>query len=150
MLDVSHGQTRIPDLSAPIVPGRRAAGIEVGGEIADVLAQSQPSQTEKRANYIVHEFGAVKIWSLDGVINQIGVYDGYHGMLDDRIGVGSTIAEVEAWCGCQVVEDDEDNLVASGRPGWSFETEQWTHDHAVASNRGVRINAIFVFQPKSQ
>lgn len=138
----------IPDLSDPIVPGRSAAGILVGSPVDELLARSQPLQTERRSEYVLHEFPSVRVWSLGGVITQIGVFEGYRGTLEQKIGIGSSIAEVEDWCGCKVVEDEEDNLIAEGRPGWCFETTVWVGNHRVENNRDATITEIFVYHPQ--
>jgi len=144
MLEAGNNET-IPDLGAAIVPGTSAAGIVIGSRIEDLLARSQPSGMERRSDFLVHNFTSVKVWSLDGLVTQIGVYHGYRGTLDHQIGIGSSIAEVEGWCCCHVVEDDDDNLIAMGRPGWSFETSEWSGNHTVAENRNALITEIFVF-----
>jgi hypothetical protein len=144
MPEVGNGYIDIPDLRASIVPGFSSAGIEIGSRIEDLFSQSQPGGTERRSEYLVHDFVSVKVWSLNGLVIQIGVYQGYRGTLDHKIGIGSSIAEVEDWCRCQVVENDEDNLIAMGWPGLSFETNQWVGNHTAERNRNASITGIFV------
>lgn len=93
-----------------------------------------------------YDLGAVKVWSENGVITQIGVSSEYRGALEGGIRIGSTIAEVEDCFGCSVEEDDCDNLVVPGSPGWSFDTEEWSEVHTVQNNRTARIVEIFVFK----
>jgi len=133
-----------PDLSAPIVPGKSAAGFVLGSRIEDFSIR--PNWIENRSQCLVHAFTSLKVWSENGLITQIGVYEGDLGTLDHHIRIGSTIAQVESWCRCQVVENDEDNLIAQGHTGWCFETTEWIGNRSVEENRNASIVAIFVHQ----
>jgi hypothetical protein len=90
------------------------------------------------------DYKSVRVWIRNGTVDQVGVSAGYAGMLDQVLGVGSTIADVEAHFG-EVVEDDDDCLATVSRPGWCFETEEWTKGHELAQNRDARITEVFVF-----
>ncbi len=68
----------------------------------------------------------------------------YHGLLDNLIGIGSTIAETEDSFHCRVEENEEDSLVVVEKPGWCFKTEEWIGDQTLSANRNARITAIFV------
>jgi hypothetical protein len=144
--------SKIPDLDAPIIPGKSAAGIPVGTTVKDLMVRAVPTlMTELSSDIVRYEFGpVVKVWVHHGVVDQVGVYVGYHGLLDGKIGIGSTIAEIEDWCGCQVEEYEEDNLIAPGRPGWCFDTEYWVGDLTVSSNRNKAVNQIFVLSIRPQ
>ena len=135
---------KIPDLYAPIIPGKSAAGIEVGGTVKGFIQRAMPTLTTEFSTVVVrYEFGpVVKVWVRQGVVDKVGVYAGYHGLLDGKIGFGSTIAEIEDWCRGQVEEDEEDNLIAPESPGWCFDTEYWVGDHTVSSNRNAAVNQI--------
>jgi hypothetical protein len=135
--------TVIPDLDAPIVPGVSCAGISIGCEIKALLTVPEPVLRPVQ-KYEFHQFQSVKVWSVSGVIVQIGALEGYRGLLDGKIGIGTTIAEVEDWGACTVTEGEYDELIAAGKPGWSFETEQWNGNHKIDMNRDSRITAIFV------
>jgi hypothetical protein len=135
---------KIPDLDAPIKPGESSAGIMIGSKIEVLLAQVGLPPSQVVSGF--HKLQSASVWSARGLVVQIGIYEGYRGLIDGKIGIGSSVPEVEAWCGCKVVEDEEDDLIAIGRPGWSFETEEWGGDHTVGTNRSARINAIFVFR----
>jgi hypothetical protein len=139
--------SKIPDLDAPIIPGKSAAGIQVGTTVKDLIVGAVPTlTTELSSDIVIYEFGPfVKVWVRHGVVDQVGVYAGYHGLLDGKIGIGSTIAEIEDWCGCRVEEDEEENLIAPGRTGWCFNTEYWAGDHTGSTNRNAAVNMIFVF-----
>lgn len=136
---------KIPNLIEPIVPGRSAAGISIGNKIRDLLEQARPLQTEEHGGLLIHDFGAAKVWSENGFVTQIGLYQGYKGLVDQKIGIGSTIGEIEDHFGCKVAEDQEDNLVVTGSRGWCFESEEWVSDTTVEGNRQAHVCAIFVF-----
>jgi hypothetical protein len=142
--------SKIPDLNAPIIPGKTAAGIAVGSTVKDFILRAAPTlTTELSSGVIRYEFGpVVKVWVRNGVVDQIGVYAGYHGLLDGKIGIGSTIAQVEDWCGSPVEEDEEDNLIAPGSHGWCFDTEDWVGELTVSSNRNAAVKQIFVLSIK--
>lgn len=143
---------KLPDLDAPILPGISAAGIEIGSTIQELLEQNLPQSKEDRSISPIYDFGPVKVWASSGLVTQIGVYAGYRGWLDNKICIGSTIADIEAWCRCRVAEDEEDNLVAAGRPGWCFETEAWAGNQSIETNRGARVTEIYVYisQPAAE
>jgi hypothetical protein len=134
------------DLDAFIVPGNAAAGISIGSEVAGLLATIRPQSETKLPNSVKHDLGAVKVWSRDSIITQIGVYRGYRGILQPAIHIGSTVSDVEQVFSCSVKEDAEDNLIVPNSPGWCFETEAWGARHTVSDNRNAKIVAIFVFK----
>ncbi len=138
------------DLNAPIIPGKSAAGILLGSDVHYVLGSSQSSVEEQRLTdkLHLHDFGAVKVWSSNHVVSQIGVFFGYAGTLNSKIGIGTTIADVESMFGCQIEEDTEDNLIVPGSSGWCFETEEWSQNHIGKVDHGAHITAIFVFKPR--
>ena len=133
------------DVDAPIVPGKSAAGVLIGSAVRELLATVDAQSTTKLPEVEEYDFGTVKVWTRDGVIDQVGVYSGYRGVLQPGIRLGSTIADVEESFGCSVQEDEEDNLVVPNSPGWCFETEGWKRPQTVRDNRYARIMAIFVF-----
>lgn len=130
------------DLNGSVVPGQGAAGLHLGAPLATVLAELGVP-VRRRRGLFKYELPPLKIWSLDGLIQQILVEDPYQGRLPHGIGIRSTIAEVEQSIG-HVVEDAEDNLVTPTLPGWGFETELWS-GHDLARNKSARITAIYVF-----
>ncbi len=142
--------SKIPNLSDPIVPGRSAAGIVIGNKIGELLEQARPLQTEDHGGLLVHGFAAIKVWSENGVITQIGLYPGYKGLIAQKIGIGSTIREIEDYFGCKVVEDQSDNLTVTCSRGWCFETDEWVSDYTVVSNREAHVCAIFVCREPPQ
>lgn len=134
---------RLPDLDAPILPGLSAAGVQIGESIERIPNLSEII-TEMGGVYGFHKFNSVKVWSRSGIVVQMGVSEGYRGMVGNRIGIGSTIADVESWTGSEVAEGEDDELIAVGSAGWSFEMTEWNGTHKLGLNREARIVAIFV------
>lgn len=139
-------RSSVIDLTAPIIPGQSAGGIVLNSNIWDLVVHVSPKSTTQRSSLVLHDFGPVRVWSSDNIINQIGVSNGYRGTLSHGpIRIGSTISDVEKWFGREVEENEEDSLVVPGSAGWSFETEQWSGYPSVKENRGAHITQIFVF-----
>lgn len=137
------------DLDAPIFPCEAAAGIHIGDDVRKLLAFATPDEVSKLTEFTIFRFGPVKVWSSSHLVTQIGVYSGYRGTLSNRIGLGSTIGDVERFYGRKVIEDDDDNLIVADSPGWCFETEEWLGNHSIEENVSRRITEIFVFKPRS-
>jgi hypothetical protein len=108
------------DLNAPIVPGESAAGIRVGQRIEEL--RLEPNAVKRLEECERWDFGPVRLWVRAGIVEQIGVREGYRGKVDDTVTIGATLSEIQERVGT-VVEDDEDNLIVEGYPGWCFETE---------------------------
>lgn len=138
------------DHEAPIVPGKSAAGISIGGLVSELIATAPTRSMTKLSSGETHDLGAIKVWANDGVITQIGVYSGYRGVLEPGVRIGSTLADVEERFGCSVEEDEADNLVVPNSPGWCFETEPWTTPEAVSKNGNAKIISISVFKPLNE
>jgi hypothetical protein len=136
------------DIDAPIVPGKSAAGLSIGGLVSELLVTVRPRSTTTLSSGERHDLGAIRVWAKEGVITQIGVYSGCWGVLQPGIRIGSTIADVEDSFGSSVQEDEEDNLVVPDSPGWCFETEEWGMPQTISNNRNARIVSIFVFSPR--
>ena len=137
------------DLDAAIIPGRGAAGIAVGAPVSDLeLHGASPVQLHDGVS--VYDLGPVRIWTRNGVVDQIGVQASYIGSIGQSgIRIGSTLQNVAEALG-PVLEDDEDNLVVEGVPGICFETEQWRGGpgrETVDNNLDAKITEIFVFSP---
>ena len=69
----------------------------------------------------------VDLWAGNGRVAQIMVHDGYRGKLMGKIGLGSTIADIERYIGA-VEEDEDDSLVIRDFPGLFFEIEGYFPD----------------------
>lgn len=130
------------NLHAPIQAGFGAAGILIGDSVHELpmpLKRRQLTGVEKL------EYASVAIWVRNGVVDQIGVSEGYRGKLSGVIGIGSSIADVDRALGT-VIEDDEDNLIVATCLGWSFETAAWRGGHRVEDNQHARITEMFVYR----
>ena len=132
------------DLNAPIIPGESAAGVRVGQPIEDILARVSPDATVEIHSGTKFEFGPVHLWVEDGKVSQVGVYAGYRGSLSQGIGIGSTLGGIQSALG-PVVEDEDDNLIVGGMPGWCFETEEWVAGRQPEQNPDARVSEIYVF-----
>ncbi len=123
------------NIDAPIVPGESAAGIQLGSPIEELLnAHTHSFDSGERAKYsfllratIRYRSAMVDVWAIEGKVEQIMVHDGYCGKLMGKIGLGSTIADIERHIGA-VEEDEEDNLVIPDFPGLFFEIEGYFPD----------------------
>lgn len=123
------------NIDAPIVPGESAAGIQLESLIEEVLnthkntfdsgevvKPSFPTLVKTR-----YRSAMVDMWVIEGRVKQIMVHDGYRGKLMEKIGLGSTIADIERDIGV-VEEDEEDTLVIRECPGLFFEIEGYFPD----------------------
>jgi hypothetical protein len=122
------------------VPGQSAARLSIGDDIGNIHLSGGVSEAS-----VKFELGAVTIWTTDNLIEQIRVGSGYEGLLLGKVGIGSTLFEVEKEFRSSVQEDEGDNLVVLGVPGLCFETETW-NGHEVKDNLDSRITHIFVFR----
>jgi hypothetical protein len=132
---------KIPDLNAAILPGRSAAGIEIGSAMTE--SEVRPDSVRRLAGCTVFDFKSVSVWIKDGLVTQIGVHAAYEGALGQMIRIGSTLAEVSQWAGCKIIEDEEENLVLECLPGCSFETSDWAGEE-IKNNMNAPITWIFV------
>ena len=141
------------NIEAPIVPGESAAGIQLGSPIEEVLKEQEPHFiSEKVANPLVllpiitrYRSAMVDLWVRDGIVDQIMVHGGYRGTLMDKIGLGSTIADIERDIGAWE-EDEEDNLVIRDLPGVGFEIEGYFPGLKDPAFRHAPIKEIYVFR----
>ena len=132
------------DLSAPIIPGKSAAGIELGQAIDEVIKFNQPNEITIHGDSTKYNFNQVVFWANNGRVFQIGVKLGYQGSIQGKVGVGTTIHDVQLTFG-EVSEDGEDNFIVSNFLGWCFETEVWQNGQEISKNLNSRITEIFVF-----
>ena len=123
------------NIDAPIVPGESAAGIQLGSPIEEVLnahKHSFSSGEVVRPSFPTlvktrYRSAMVDVWAIEGRVKQIMVHDGYRGKLMGKIGLGSTIADIERYIGA-VEEDEDDTLVIRDFPGLFFEIEGYFPD----------------------
>ena len=88
----------------------------------EVVKPTFPVRVTTRYRSAMVDIGVIK-----GKVEQIVVHDGYRGKLMGKIGLGSTIADIERHIGA-VEEDEEDNLVIRDFPGLVFEIEGYFPD----------------------
>lgn len=132
------------DLDAPIVPNESAAGVRIGEDARSVVERAGSKFIDDPADLVrSYNFGSVILWARAARVHQVGVLRAYRGKVQNQIGLGSTIGDVERAFG-NVIEDDDDNLVVPSLPGWCFETEEWMFGDEVHQNRSARIVAIYV------
>jgi hypothetical protein len=138
------------NLDAAIVPGKSAAGVFIGDNIEDILHHAKPFTITDLSQEKRYQFGSVSLWvNREGKIKQIGLYPGYRGKIANLIGIGSTISDVISSLGV-VVEDEEDNLVIDGSPGWCFDSSQWRFSKPGVPDTSATITEIFIFHEDDQ
>ncbi|MCL4267589.1 MAG: hypothetical protein KJ069_30735 [Anaerolineae bacterium] len=138
------------NLDAPIVPGKSAAGVFIGDSIENILLQVKPFTITDWSQGKRYQFGSVNLWvNNEGKIKQIGLYSGYTGKIAKLIGIGSKITDVIASLGV-VVEDEEDNLIVQGLPGWCFESSEWRSPQYTMPDPSASIIEIFIFEDDKQ
>ncbi len=143
----SLGPGIVLDFTAPMEPGKGAAGFTLGDSSEKLLESYGGTKRKLDHGQEFFDFGPVCVWAKDGVIDQIGVRGGYTGRLIGSIGIGSTIQQVMDAIGL-VAEDDDDTLVAPDVAGLCFETEGWhgsPGSETVEDNLDARITQMFVF-----
>ena len=116
------------NLDAPILPGKSAAGIELGWTEARVIeAMGSAAQREVIHNpWVATTSVLVKLhvpevaaWIEDGVVGQIGVFDGYRGLLASKFAIGCRVIDLQELG--EIGEDECDNLIIRGVPGLCFD-----------------------------
>jgi hypothetical protein len=140
------------DLSAPILPGQGAAGLQLGSpvaplETAGAVRRLTPAELAFRLppDMARYRAPAVDLWAEDGRLTQIAVGDPYRGLLRGRIGLGATVAELEAAFGpCALVDL---SLSVRGLRGVSFDAEG-PGEAAGPALRARRLTRIYVFVPE--
>src|SRR5512140_3407179 len=95
------------DLAAPIIPGVGAAGVVLGEALPAPLAAAAFAVERIGLGSVRYSFDAVRVSTRYGLVSAIDLSAGYTGTIGGRVGIGSSVAEVEA---------------AGRGAGWSFET----------------------------
>lgn len=138
------------DLDAPIIPGKSAAGVQLGDNISAILEWAKPHTISPLTQGKSYHFGSVVLWvNNENKVTQIGLYPGYRGKVVKAIGIGSTLGEVASTVGT-VVEDEEDNLIVLGLSGCCFETHQWQQRQNDLPDLAAKIKEIYVFSESGQ
>ncbi|SRR5579885_3598751 len=142
------------NIEADIIPGESAAGIQLGSSIEEVLNKDKNSFSSGEVVNISPSFplniryrsAMVDVWAVEGKVEQIMVHDGYCGKLMGKIGLGSTVADIERYVGAWE-EDEEDNLVIRDFPGLFFEVEGYFPNVKDPAFRHAPIKEIYVVRP---
>jgi hypothetical protein len=101
----------------------KAGGTKTSNSSGEVVNLSPSFPLNKR-----YRSAMVDVWVIEGTVEQIMVHDGYRGKLMGKIGLGSTVADIERHIGA-VEEDEEDNLVIRDFPGLFFEVEGYFSEY---------------------
>src|SRR5688500_16986674 len=110
------------DSTAPIIPGKSAAGLTLGLDINEVL-DAAPFRFNVESlpdGPVIYRSEMVDLWVKENKIVQIMVHGPYQGKLRNQIGLGSFLEDVKNRIG-PVELDDEDNLVIQELKGLSLE-----------------------------
>lgn len=120
------------DVDALIEPGRALGGISLGSAVDDILAQATPERVVElpgesagEEGVTIHSFGAIRMWSVAGRVEQVGAFEGYRGHTTEGIGIGSTLADVAGAYGALAPLGAENMAVLPGLPGVGLETTAW-------------------------
>ena len=132
---------------APIEPGRGLGGIPIGCAVSEILATAEPLRViqlpgpdDATGGVTIHSFGAIRTWSVDGRVEQVGAFKGYRGQMAVGIGVGSTVADIRAACGAVVPTGTEGVITLSEVPGVGIETtDETTGDQPDPAAQVVQI-----------
>jgi hypothetical protein len=106
------------------MPGRSAAGINLGTSVADVLqGNSDLVQDPPVAGWSAIRGSFVTLVARDGIVHEVIVHGEYCGKLRDLIGVGSPVAQVTAILGTWHKGTYGNEIEVPAVPGVFFETE---------------------------
>ena len=106
------------DLDAPILPGLGAAGVRLLDDLDAALAGEEPDErTEYDFGRATVRVGPVSLGAIDGVITGFQLGPGYRGKVAGAVGIGSTLAEVEAAFG-PIATGEEHMVYVECMPGW--------------------------------
>lgn len=135
------------DLSAPIEPGKSAAGLLLGTNIEQVDLSDfskkiieSPSVLNPSRAYL-YSSSDLTLWFKDEItLKQIGVHGNYQGKYKGLFGIGSTICQAQKELDVCCVEEIEDNLEFYEIRGMVFDIACGYPDFCHAP-----IKAIYVF-----
>ena len=142
------GGTSLPlDLTAPILPGIGAAGLRLGEALDRSVAAGAFAVERIARDGVRYSFESVRVSTRYGLTTEIDVAAGYRGTLDGRIGIGSTVGEVNARYGTPAAGEHGSGTRLSRTPGWSFEVTRSTAGEPPTTEGELRVSLIIVFVP---
>ena len=106
------------DLNSPIIPGRSAAGLNLGISLDDVNPVALQSLNWSKESHIINdkqthwdEYSSPDLYLrfIDGVLSTIGVMGKYQGKIMQGLGIGDKVDLFEHVFG-NLMEGDEDEL----------------------------------------
>ncbi len=95
---------------------------------------------------IRHRSAELELWESGGVITRIIVRQGYTGRIEERIGIGSTLAELEENAGALEMQDDG-TILLPDIPGISFMIDIPDICYDEDERGAAAIIAISIFSP---
>jgi hypothetical protein len=116
------------NIKAPIIPGESIGEIKLGININQIENFNSFKQERVINEYfpdldlIIYKTDLVNFYVEKGIITQIMAHGNYLGKLNNLIGIGSTMNDIEKLIG-PVDEDNEDNLIIEGIKGLCFDFE---------------------------
>lgn len=139
------------DTEALIEPGRGLGGVLLGTLVADLLATADPlrvieipGEDDDQEAVTIHSFGAIRTWSVDGRVVQVGAFEGYGGRTAAGIGIGTTLAEIQSEHGDVAPLGAEAMVTVPSVPGVGIETTAWAAPDA--PDPSAHVIQIFVHE----
>lgn len=138
------------DISSPIIPGQSAGGITLGTAAATIpaiadgrLRQSYFASPNLPDGFVIrYRSAALEVWESGGAITRIIVREGYTGLIEETIGIGSTLAELEENAGTLEMDDDG-TITLPDIPGISFTIDMAGADQEDPGESPITAIAIF-------
>ncbi len=91
---------------------------------------------------IRHRSAALELWESGGSITRIILREGYRGLIEETIGIGSTLAELEENAGMLEMDEDE-TITLPDIPGISFTIDTAGTDQENPGEAPITAIAIF-------
>jgi hypothetical protein len=136
----------IIDLHASIIPKLSAAGVKIGDSIQKIISNNPDFEMDNIGETSLYHFENICLWVIAQKVTQISVFNNYRGMIHNKIGLSSTIQEVQNEFG-EISQDEDDNFITPSQTGWSFETDDWNTDSEepqFEKNLNIEISEIFI------
>ncbi|MDA2920839.1 hypothetical protein MYX76_15345 [Desulfobacterota bacterium AH_259_B03_O07] len=136
------------NLEAPIIPGKTAAGINIGSSEKTVLAAlPEPKSVEELYEGYKLIFDSIWVVIEKERVTFIGVSKGYKGRLPSGMGIGSKIRDVIK-CYGDIEVGEQGSLRVVGAKDWGFDTEEWVQESKeIPKIIAAPLTKIFVHEP---